>query len=355
MKRKVTAIVLTFVLTSAFFAGCGSAESAASNQQAGTSEDISASVVENASEESYEPATIRIGVATGRTPHLTAIVAQQEGIFDKYNLDVQVFEFSAGIDTINAIELGQVDLGYVADFAGLNRIGNLTDPSDSNLRFIARLEKTATVALYVNPDTVSSLEDLEGKSVALQLGTVTEYYNINALEQGGLTVDDVEITPIDSMQTGLALADSGDIDAVWAGSANVTQLAAYGFTELINQEELGLYQDSVYVSTDAYISSDSDVIERFLKATGETYDFIAENFDQSVEDISSATGMDSTVVDDTLNGTVLQLDFSNELIEDLQALNQWMIDYGYYENSIDFEQFMYTDLLKNALPEADIY
>lgn len=361
---KAAAILLTLVLSSALFTGCGSsnpetsaktAQDAAASDSTSDTEGALAESEEAESEESYEPATIRIGVGTGRTPHLTALVAQQEGIFEKYNLNVELVEFSAGIDTVNAIELGQVDVGYVADFAGMNRLGNLSDPNDSNLRFIGRLEKTATLALYVNPDTVSSLEDLKGKSIGLQLGTIVEYFNINALLAGGLTVDDVNNVSVDSVQTGLALVEKGEIDAYWTTYANIPKVKEYGFTELITQEELGLYQNSLYVTTDSYISSDSEVIARFLKATAESYEYIAENFDQAVADISGVTGMETSIVADSLKGTSLQLDFPKELLDDLSAMDEWLIDNGYYENSVDFSQYIDTDILKEAIPEADVY
>ena len=354
MKRKGIALLMTLVLSSVLFVGCGKSNSTEGTAQTEESSDSTQSEKETAAE-SYEPATIRLGVGTGRTPHLTALVAQQEGIFEKYNLDVQLAEFSAGIDTVNAIELGQVDVGYVADFAGLNRLGNLTDTNDSNLRFIARLEKTTTMALYVNPDTVSSLEDLKGKSIALQLGVISEYFNINALKEAGLTIDDVNIVSIDSAQTGLGLVQSGKVDALWTAYANIPKVEEYGFKKLITQEELGLYQNSLYVTTDSYISSNSEVLSRFLKATNETYDFISNNFEQAVKDITDATGMDSTIVADSLKGTILQLDFSQDLMDDLSAMNQWLLENGYYENSVDFNQYIDTDILKEAIPTADIY
>ena len=65
--------------------------------------------------------------------------------------------------------------------------------------------------------------------------------------------------------------------------------------------------------------------------------------------------MDSTIVADSLKGTILQLDFSQDLMDDLSAMNQWLLENGYYENSVDFNQYIDTDVLKEAIPTADIY
>ncbi|MDR1650355.1 MAG: hypothetical protein LBR87_01050, partial [Synergistaceae bacterium] len=44
-------------------------------------------------------------------------VAEGAGIFDKYDIDAEVFTFSSGIDTLNAAILGETDSAQAADFA----------------------------------------------------------------------------------------------------------------------------------------------------------------------------------------------------------------------------------------------
>lgn len=142
MKKISKLILVTVLVLSMLLTGCGNKE-VEKKAEAQTSESKS---------ETIEPVTIRLGVGTSRTPHFTALVGNAEGIFEKYGLNVEIVEFTSGIETINGIELGQVDFGYVADFGGLNRLGNA---KDANLRFIARLESSATMRFYVNSDNIS--------------------------------------------------------------------------------------------------------------------------------------------------------------------------------------------------------
>ncbi|MBQ7678251.1 MAG: ABC transporter substrate-binding protein [Butyrivibrio sp.] len=333
-------LTATLALTTMALTGCGS-------------QPVATSTASAAGTDTAAPITLRVGVSTNRTPHLVSIVAEKEGIYAKHNLVVVPAEFSSGIETVNAIELGQVDLGYVADFGGFNRLGNLADPSKSDLRFFARLEKTATMSLYANPDNVSSAAELRGKTIGISKGTVIEYFNKVMLDQNGIGLDEVTILPVEG-GAGLALAERGDVDAIWAGVANKSKYAEYGFEEILTQNDLGVFQNSLYVTTQTQIDKDTEGLVRYLQATQETYDFIGANFDTAVADIVAATGMEQAMAEDALHGTTLTLDYAADLVRDLKDLDQWMKDNGYYENSLDLKYFTNTEVLRKALPDAEI-
>ncbi|MDR0722006.1 MAG: ABC transporter substrate-binding protein, partial [Treponema sp.] len=67
--------------------------------------------------------TIRLGVMTDSILAYAADIGIAEGIFAKHGLEVDVASFAAGINTIDAVTIGQMDIGFGADFAVLNRLG----------------------------------------------------------------------------------------------------------------------------------------------------------------------------------------------------------------------------------------
>lgn len=339
MKKIGKLILVVVLIVSTVLAGCGSKEK---EKKSGTSK----------SEGKDETVTIRLGVGTSRTPHFTALVGQEEGIFEKYGLNVEIVEFTSGIETINGIELGQVDFGYVADFGGLNRLGNA---QDANLRFISRLESSATMKFYVNPDSISSLEDLKGKNILCLPGTVIEYWDAKIIGKAGLTKDDVKILNVNSAQEELALLEKGEADASWVAPVNFDKVESYGYKPLTTQEEQKLYQDSYYVATPDYIQNNEDTLIKFMKAINEINEFITDNPDKAAEIISSKTGMEVENVKSTLAGCKLVMDFSQSAYESLQDINQWAVENGYYKNSLNLDDYIDTSILKKALPEADIY
>ena len=145
------------------------------------------------------------------------------------------------------------------------------------------------------------------------------------------------------------------MDAIWSGYANKSKLAEYGFEQMLKQEDLGVYQDSIYVTSQNYLDEKKEALIRYLQATAETYEFIRSNFDKAVDDIVTATGMERQMAVDSLGGTTLTLDFSADFVRDLSDLDQWMIENGYYTQNLDLDHFYAPDVLKEALPEAEIY
>lgn len=341
--KKISKLMLAAVLVfSTVLAGCGKQ---AAEQKSDTSPTESKSNTE-------ETSTIRLGVGTSRTPHFTALVGNAEGIFEKYGLNVEIVEFTSGIETINGIELGQVDFGYVADFGGLNRLGNA---QDANLRFISRLESSATMRFYVNPESISSLEDLKGKNITCLPGTVIEYWDAKILEKAGLTKDDVNILNVNSAQEELALLQKGDADASWIAATNFDKVESYGYNTLTTQEEENLYQDSYYVATPDYIGENEDILVKFFQAINEINVFITDNPDKAADIISSETGMETETVKSTLAGCHLVMDFSQSAYDSFQDINEWAIKNGYYENNLNLDDYIDTSILEKAFPEADIY
>lgn len=127
-----------------------------------------------------------------------------------YTVDWSLFE--AGPQLMEAIPSGQVDVGLIADTpmifaqaAGLPvsivAVAHTSAPGESFVQIVAM------------PDSgITSMADLEGKSVAMAQGTILQYTAIAALEDAGLSYDDIEpvyLSPADSFT---ALTE-GDVDA----------------------------------------------------------------------------------------------------------------------------------------------
>ncbi|MGN0483136.1 MAG: ABC transporter substrate-binding protein [Lachnospiraceae bacterium] len=341
--KKINARILVAILTLVIvLAGCGKKEV----------ETKSDSLISESESNETETVTIRLGVGTSRTPHFTALVGNAKDIFKKHGLNVETVEFTSGIETINGIELGQVDFGYVADFGGLNRLGNA---QGANLKFLSRLESSATMRFYVNPEKISSLEDLKGKKIVCLPGTVIEYWDAKVLDNGGLTKKDAEFLNVNSTQEELALLQKGEADACWIAPANFDKVESYGHKPLTTQEEQKLYQDSFYVATPDYMQEHEDVLVKFFQSIDEINKFIEESPDQAADIISSETGMEKETVKSTLSGCKLVMDFSQSAYDNLQGINEWALQNDYYEKEIKLDDYIDTGVLKKALPDAEVY
>lgn len=336
MQKKVITLMVAMVLVfSMVLTGCGQG----SSDKNTTSE----------SSGSGELTTIRLGVMTSNISHQYAIIGQEQGIYEKYGLNVEVTEYAAGINTVDALATGQLDVGFVADFAGINRIGNTS--SDSNLRFFAQIASSSMTKFYVNPEKIKTLSDLKGKNIITLLGTVWEYWNAQTLEEAGLTADDVEYKAVDSAQDGLAIANSGEADAFWASGENATRLEGYGWEPILTQEDLESATYQIYMTNEEYLSQNQETIQEFLKATQEIIDYINDNTDDAADIIYDKTGMSQDVFKNSLTAYELGLDFDQKVYDELNAINNWAYDNGYYDNAYNLADFINTDALAAAYPD----
>lgn len=296
-----------------------------------------------------ELTTIRLGVMTSNISHQYALIGQQQGIYEKYGLKIEVTEYAAGINTVDALVTGQLDVGFVADFAGINRIGNTS--SESNLVFFSQIASSALTKLYVNPDKIKSLSDLKGKNIITLLGTVWEYWNARTIQMAGLTEDEVEYKAVESAQDGLAIANSGEADAFWSSGENAKRLTEYGWEPILTQEDLGSATYQIYMSSNEYLSQNQETVQKFLQATQEIIDYIKNNMDEAADIIYEKTGMSQEVFKSSLTGYNLTLEFNQEVFDGLNEINKWAYENGYYANEFNLADFINTDALAAVYPD----
>lgn len=227
MKKKLITGIMSVVIAFTALTGCGSV---AGSKASASSRKTTASSDAAASKSSGSLTNVRLGIMTGYVDQIIAIVAQQKGFYKENGLNVTTSEYAAGINTVDAATTDQIDIGLVADYAYVNRIGNTA--GDSELRLIANFASSSNTSLYVNPKTVKSLSDLKGKNIIELPGTVWEYWAALSIQSAGLTTKDVHLTKVSSNAEALAVAQSGEGDAFWANGEPESKLQELGWKKL---------------------------------------------------------------------------------------------------------------------------
>ena len=273
MKKRWISFLVILGLT-AGLAGCGT-----QSQAAGDTKKEDTQTAGDAKTEEVQ--TVRLGVMTGNSDHWVAEVGTEQGIFEKYGIELKVTEFAAGINTIDAIVTDQVDIGNLADYAAINRLGNTQD--DTDLRLIANFSSSSTGKLYVNPKEVTSLTDLSGKGLVTLAGTVWDYWNAKTLEQAGIEGDQQVLVNVDSAQAALGVMTTGEGVAFWASGTNAKKLEEAGMEPLLTMDELGLRTDAYFITTEKYIEDNKELLTNYLKAFQETQDWVLENQEEAAK------------------------------------------------------------------------
>lgn len=319
-------------------AGCGNSNASLEGVASGSDAD------ENSG------STVRLGLMANSPGAFAAAIAEDQGYFEKYGINVKTTTVSAGIDTVNALVLDQLDIGYVADFAAVNRFGAA---EQNDLRVFSRLSQSTGKGnkLYVSQD-VNSLEDLRGKGFVTHTGTVTEYYVARTLEQAGLSEDDVTLIPVESGQEGYAAMVSGQASASWVSGQDADKLEQEGkFHVITNQEELVIPTLAFSIATKDYLDAHQDDAAAYLKAYNDAVNFIDSSPDEAAEIIKSSLNVPTETSLATFKTVNSKVGFAKEDYDALESLYQWLQDNDRLKFSYTLRDQIDTRALKQALPD----
>lgn len=314
---------------------------------------LAAGVIGCGAESDSADTKIRLGVMTGNADHWLAVIGTEQGIFQKYGIELKITEFAAGVNTVDAIVTEQSDIGMLADYALVNRIGNTQ--KDTNLRIITRFVSGKSSRLYVNPKEVKGLEDLSGKGVVTLPGTVWDYWNAITFEAGKVPVDKQVLLSVDSAQAGLGIMTTGEGAAFWASGTNGKKLKEAGMEVLVDMEELGLKTDQYFVSSDTYIKENAETIKKFFQALKETQEWILANKEEASKIAEKKINIPVEQFKENIKAAELVLDFKEETVEHLNGIKAWAVENGRFEIDYEVSDFADTAILKELYPDEVDY
>lgn len=330
MKKKVISLILAAVLTLGLFAGCGGGDSGSSG---------GLSVLRNA-------------VMTGQLDYYATKIGLWQGIFEKHGIDLQTTEFVAGINTIDAVVNGMADVGMMADYAAVNRLGNTLNETD--LRIFSELtgEGAQIGGLYVAPQYADDLSKLDGsEGFMTMVGTVGDYYVSQSIEYLGLDESKQNIIPTDSTQTQLALASTGEASAVVATGPSGKYLEEQGWVLAVTSEQIGIETGAYFLARESYIAENKELLANYLLALDESAQYIDDHLDKCAEYLASETGVLAENFKLEWTTYKIQNGFSEEAAVHLEDIEEWAFQHGKFETDYNIRDFIVTDAVAIAFPD----
>jgi NitT/TauT family transport system substrate-binding protein len=154
-----------------------------------------------------KPATVRLGFSAwpGWFPWQ---VAQDEGLFAKNGVTVDLKYFESYTDSLTALSTGNLD----ANSQTLNDTLSSVSGGAKQTVVLVNDNSTGNDQIIARPG-INSIADLKGKKVAAEQGTVDHYLLLLALRSAGLTEKDVQFTPLVTDAAAAAFV-AGKVDAV---------------------------------------------------------------------------------------------------------------------------------------------
>lgn len=134
-------------------------------------------------------------------------VAEQAGIFDEVGVDVELVFFSDYLSSLDALAAGQID----ANSQTLNDT-LVSVSAGSDQRVVLINDNSAGNDAIIVDESVQSIEDLAGRTVAAEIGVVDHFLLLQGLRSVGLGEDDIDFRGLPTDAAAAAFA-SGEVDA----------------------------------------------------------------------------------------------------------------------------------------------
>jgi NitT/TauT family transport system substrate-binding protein len=135
-------------------------------------------------------------------------VAQDQGLFAKNGVKVDLKYFESYTDSLTALSTGNLD----ANSQTLNDTLSSVSGGAKQTVVLVNDNSTGNDEIIARPG-ITSIADLKGKKVAAEQGTVDHYLLLLALRKAGLTEKDVRFTPLVTDAAAAAFV-AGKVDAV---------------------------------------------------------------------------------------------------------------------------------------------
>lgn len=182
-----------------------------------------------------EKTEIKMGLSVTETSQFAAQLAKMAGIYEKNGLDVQITVFEGDGKVMQALQAGQLDVGFGGTSAYIT-----SQTTDVPVKALAVNAVILTDELVTTAD-VKTADDLRGKCVAVSTyGGTSHGAVILSLRALGLTPEDVVITEVGGQSARIAALQGGACAAAPVDAARHEEMAGLGFNFLVNLKEEAL-------------------------------------------------------------------------------------------------------------------
>jgi NitT/TauT family transport system substrate-binding protein len=235
--------------------------------------------------EAAEAEKINVCYSSIAATSITTWVPKEAGIYKKYGLDVSII-YVAGAQSITTLISGDTQIVQGSGAAAV-----LSRLSGSDVIMIGTTVNVIPMSLVTTPD-VSGPQDLKGKTFGVsRFGSLTDLGLRKAVSEFGLDPNkDIKMIQTGGVPENLLFMQQGVIKGALISSPTLEKAKELGYKELINLGEIKYrYPGTALVTTDAFIRTRPQTVNRFLKATLEGIKYAKANPDFTIRILGKYT------------------------------------------------------------------
>lgn len=289
---------------------------------------------------------VKMTIATGVDPSFSCFyVAKQAGIFARNGLDVQLNTGPSGSAMVAFVIQNQIQAALGAELAGV-----LDFNLDPNV--VAVTETTVLVHWHgLVARNVADMDALKGKRVGVARGTGSETFWLTLVDKLGLNRADYTIVNVEAPEMVAAL-QRNDIDAyaIWEPWVTRGVQAIPNAKVLHDNEGIIDSREFVYLNR-GWAEKNQAAGVAFIRSLIEATDRINTQRPEAVKDVSTFLRMDPMLTETLMGKLRYEIRLGQESIDALRYAEQQLKSVGKLSKPVDWQRFIYPDLLRQAAPE----
>ena len=192
---------------------------------------------------------IRVGTFPGPTSELVFLAQHREWLPPS---DFRLVEFINDAEVMRAFRNGSIEAALIS----LDEVLTLAPSGMDPVILFVAAESHGGDAVVAHPD-VTSLADLRGRRVAVQVNSVSTYLLRRSLSAAGLATGDLQVVNLPPDRHRAAFLRR-DVDAVVTAEPVRTEIVALGGVELFSSASLPLELVGVMIISGAYLEQHGD-------------------------------------------------------------------------------------------------
>lgn len=300
---------------------------------------------------STKTTTVKIGVDYGSLAYLQ-IIAKEKGYFTANGINAKLTNYASGVDILNGIVLGQVQIGAGYDYAATTRLA-----MKSNLRIVSKLATdTDTTHWFTVASSIKKVSQLKGKTIGVLKGTSEEYLWAKELASAGLTTKDVTIKQFSSKAETITALQQGSVDGIIGEQEYKKQISAISDVHTLNnQGDIDQNELAMVFSNSTFAKNHPKVLQAYLKALTQANNYIKTHKNEAAKISANYLNLKTADGKAAMAGYKYDISFSQADYKHLQTIANWTYKNKVITSPVTINKYLNLSALRNLDSGAVTY
>lgn len=277
-------------------------------------------------------------------------IAQDQKLWEAEGITPNVKVFTNGPIQIQAMGAGSLNFGTIGPGAlWLPASGKAKVVGVNDIGFSDRVITQAGIA---------SIKDLKGKKVGVPQGTSGDMILRMALTKNGMTINDIQVVPMDP-STVVAAFTSKQIDAagIWYPLIDTIKPRVPDMKELASNQDFFPQTSFIntFVARNEIVQQNPDLVKKFLRVMKKAMDYRVANLDRSIQITTAFLNAPADATEKVARSRKMLTAKELDAFTKDGTVNKWLTDFnkmfqefGTVKDPLSPEQIYTSDLFLDA-------